>query len=221
VRQVPRGIDLGLFTPRPRNTRALAALGIKEGPVVLYVGRLSKEKNLDRLIDAFASLIGNGNASAELATARLLFVGNGPHAEALQTRARPLGERVVFAGERRGEELATLMASCDVFAFPSETETFGNAVVEAQAAGLPVVVAREGAARENMVEGSTGLAVDAKSPAALTGALRQLLVRPELRAKMSQEAARFSRRYDMANAVLGTFEVYDDILHGDVYLRAA
>jgi glycosyltransferase involved in cell wall biosynthesis len=167
---------------------------------VLYVGRLSREKSLDALIDAFKL------ASPSVPEARLVIVGTGPYAGPLAARAA--SERVLFLGTRTGDELATLMASSDVFVSPSETETFGNTVVEAQASGLPVVVASRGAARENMLDEITGLVVDAREPQELAGAISRLLADRRRRARMAEAATAFARRYGMAAAADGTFNEY-------------
>jgi glycosyltransferase involved in cell wall biosynthesis len=204
VARMPRGIDLGRFRPSRRDPHAFARFGLNGEPKVLYVGRLSREKSLDALIDGFAL------AADTVPEARLVIVGDGPHAGPLAARAGATdpGRRVLFLGERTGEELATLMASSDLFVSPSETETFGNTVVEAQASGLPVVVADRGAARENMIDEVTGLVVDARRPRALAGAIEGLLTDRRRRAIMGQAAARFAQRYDMAGAAAGTFREY-------------
>jgi glycosyltransferase involved in cell wall biosynthesis len=149
----------------------------------------------------------------EVPSAKLLLVGDGPYGEQLAARTRgPLDGRVIFTGEVTGERLATMYASSDVFVYPSETETFGNAIVEAQAAGIPVIVASRGAAPENVVDGVTGLVVDAQKPDEIGSAIRLLLRQPELRRRMGMEAARFARRYDIGRAARGTFDVYAEVL---------
>jgi len=215
--RMPRGIDLDTFTPRRRDKHAFESFGLNGEPKVLYVGRLSREKGLDVLLDGFAA------TSSSLPQARLLIVGEGPHAAALEARAadRVAAGRVVFLGPRRGDELATLMASSDVFASPSETETFGNTVVEAQAAGLPVVVASRGAARENMLDGVTGLVVDGRHPAEVGAAIAELLTDHDRRARMAKAAATFALRYDMRRAADGTFAEYRRFLAEDALARAA
>jgi hypothetical protein len=100
------------------------------------------------------------------------------------------------------------MASSDVFVSPSETETFGNTVVEAQASGLPVVVASRGAARENMIHEITGLVVDARRPQELATAISGLLVDRRRRTLMAEAASAFARRYGMDSAADGTFDEY-------------
>ncbi|HVZ73810.1 MAG TPA: glycosyltransferase [Polyangia bacterium] len=205
VARLPRGIDLELFSPTRADANAFAAVeraaGELPGPHVLYVGRLSREKGLEALIDGFAV------AAKALPNARLVLVGDGPAASALQARAAGVG-RVTFLGTRRGAELACLMASSDLFVSTSETETFGNTVVEAQASGLPVIVASRGAARENMLDGVTGLVVDGRKPEEIGEAIRRLLGDAARRAQMSRAAVELSRRYDMRTAAAGTFSEY-------------
>ncbi len=111
----PRGVDAALFNP----TRA-RDLGL-ERPVFLTVGRVAVEKN----VDAFLSLDLPGTK---------VVVGDGPARQMLQARYR----NVVFMGEKRGEDLAALYASADVFVFPSRTDTFGLVLLEALASGVPV-----------------------------------------------------------------------------------
>jgi glycosyltransferase involved in cell wall biosynthesis len=200
VARMPRGIDLDLFQASRRDPQAFAPFGLNGEPKVLYVGRLSREKSLDALIDAFAL------ASPSVPEARLVIVGTGPYAKPLASRAA--GERVLFLGARTGDELAKLMASSDVFVSPSETETFGNTVVEAQASGLPVVVANRGAARENMIHEITGLCVDARQPQDMAAAISSLLVDRRRRARMAEAATAFARRYSMSAAAEGTFGEY-------------
>jgi glycosyltransferase involved in cell wall biosynthesis len=197
--RVPRGIDLELFRPQRRNPHAFDRFGVGAATKVLYVGRLSKEKGLDALVERFAAL-------GPALDAKLILVGDGPHAEAL--RARADHRAVVFAGAHTGTALAELMASADLFVSPSETETFGNAVVEAQAAGLPVVVASRGAACENLLDGVTGLVVDTHRPEALDAALWLLVTDEALRKRMSAAAHRFAQGYGMSEAVRGTFNIY-------------
>ena len=200
VVRMPRGIDLDLFRASRRDPHAFAPFGLNGEPKVLYVGRLSREKSLDALLDAFAL------ASPSIPEARLVIVGTGPYAQPLATRAA--GDRVLFLGARTGDELATLMASSDVFVSPSETETFGNTVVEAQASGLPVVVANRGAARENMLDQITGLVVDTRQPQELAAAISRLLVDRRRRTLMAEAATAFARRYSMTAAAEGTFGEY-------------
>jgi glycosyltransferase involved in cell wall biosynthesis len=201
VRRIRRGVDLELFQPARRDRGALARFGIGGGPVVLYVGRLSREKNLEALLRAWAEV------HAARPDAHLLVVGEGPLAHAVA------GQRpgTIAAGPLVGEALATAFASADAFAFPSETETFGNVVVEAAASGLPAVVASRGAAHEHVVDGETGLVIDGADPRSLAGALLALLGDPERRERMGRTARAHAARYDMGAAVHATWEIYREL----------
>ncbi len=205
IRLIPRGIDHSLFRPDKREPEAFAEFGLNGEPKVLYVGRLSREKGLDALVTGFRQ------TAEKLPGARLLLVGDGPHAHHLRRQAGG-DPRIIFTGEQTGGKLAKLYASADVFVCPSETETLGNTVVEAQAAGIPVVVANRGAACENVIPGETGILVDADRPEELAAALQHLLEQPELRQRMGRAAHAFARRYTMESALEGTFAAYTSLL---------
>jgi glycosyltransferase involved in cell wall biosynthesis len=202
IELVPRGIDLSRFSPTRRSPDAFARLAPGPGPIVLCVGRLSREKAIDRVIAAFSA------AAREVPDARLVLVGDGPLRAELE---RTAVERCVLAGQVTGDELAALYASADAFVFLSETETFGNVVVEAQASGLPAVVAR-GATSELIVHGATGFAVDPGDLRDAQRAIVRLLRDGELRRRMRREAVRHAQRYDLAAAVRGLFERYARLL---------
>src|SRR4029078_2826194 len=119
----PRGVDSSLFSPAKRSEAWRREVGGAAKKIVLYAGRLSYEKNLGVLADAFKSL--------EDPDARLVLVGDGPAREGLERSLA--GRAVTFTGYLTGEALATAYASADVLAFPSLTETFGQVVQEAMA----------------------------------------------------------------------------------------
>lgn len=125
-----RGVDTELFHPARRSAELRRAWGVgADVPVAVYVGRVAAEKNLDLLIRAFAAFRGEHPA------APCVVVGDGPRLKWMQA-AHP---GILYAGARTGEDLARHYASADVFLFPSTTETFGNVVLEALAAGVPPV----------------------------------------------------------------------------------
>ncbi|MBI5786030.1 MAG: glycosyltransferase family 1 protein [Rhodocyclales bacterium] len=145
-----RGVDTRLFNPDRRSEALRQSWGA--GPddlVVAYVGRLAAEKNLSLATRAFAAI------SASRRDARMLFVGDGPSLPALRQRHPDY----IYAGMRRGDDLATHYASADLFLFPSLTETFGNVVPEALASGLAVVAFDCAAAADLIVTGENGVTV--------------------------------------------------------------
>lgn len=143
-----RGVDTALFDPRRRDPSLRRAWGVGEDDLaVIHVGRLAPEKNLPLLIDAFLALRSIRPQS------RMVLVGGGPESKRMQ-RDHP---DFVFAGFRTGEDLARHYASAHIFLFPSLTETFGNALLEAMASGLAVVAFDSAAAREHVQDGVNGL----------------------------------------------------------------
>lgn len=192
IRLVPRGVDTACFNPSKRNGLLDEQCNDREAVRLLYVGRVSKEKNLELLVSAFRSLIEDGTQ------AYLVVVGDGPYRETMEKALE--GTPSIFLGYREGEDLAAIYASCDAFVFPSVTDTFGNVVLEAQASGLPVVVTDQGGPRENMLHGRTGIMVEGNSIAGLRDGILRLVTDPNMRRSMGSEARRYvvDRTFDKA-----------------------
>ena len=153
----------------------------ENSPVILYVGRLAREKNLDLLIDAFAALPERNSL--------LLLVGSGQYAAEIRARIEAAGiaERTRLAGFVPHEDLPPLYAAATVFAFPSGTETQGLAIAEAQSYGLPCVVVGAGGAPESVRDGIDALIVPPDTDA-FRDALRNLLNDSTRRETMSAAA---------------------------------
>jgi glycosyltransferase involved in cell wall biosynthesis len=144
-----RGIDAGNFNPRFRNRGLRRRLGINGKFAFLYVGRLSPEKGLDMLLHAAAEIEGRFPGKAAF-----VFTGGGPYEEFIRQKNLP---NVILTGFRTGRALSGIYASCDCFAFPSGTETFGNAPLEAMASGLPVAGVASGGVTEFLSHGKNAL----------------------------------------------------------------
>ncbi|MCU0841232.1 MAG: glycosyltransferase family 1 protein [Thiobacillaceae bacterium] len=179
VAVVARGVDTRLFDPARRSAALRAAWGAgPDDPVLVHVGRVAPEKNLDLLVRAFAAV------EQARPAARLVLVGDGPAAAALR-EAHP---RFVFAGARRGEDLAAHYASADAFLFPSLTETFGNVLLEAMASGLPVVGFDYAAAAQHVRHGVNGLKAPYADDAAFVAESRRLLADDRMRRALGARA---------------------------------
>jgi len=152
--------------------------------VLLYVGRVSREKGLEMLVDAVRELVDNGAAIA------LAVIGDGPYREEME--AALSGYPALFTGYLAGEQLQRGYASADLFVFPSATDTFGNVVLEAQASGLPVIVSDEGGPRELMIDGETGVVFRAGSTSGLVTAIRTMTSDPQRITHMGLNARRFT-----------------------------
>jgi glycosyltransferase involved in cell wall biosynthesis len=145
---------------------------------VLYAERLTKEKGVELLADAFLA------ARERDARLHLALAGGGPEEEPLRER---LAEHATFLGWLEGDALARVYASADVFLFASATDTFGQVLLEAQASGLPVVAVDRGGPRTLVDDGRTGLLRPA-DPDALAAALRELAASPALRRRLARAA---------------------------------
>ncbi len=198
IRLLPRGVDLGLFNAEKRDKSFWTSVGVpSEGFKFLYVGRVSKEKNLDAMIDAFLQLVRDGYE------VQLVVVGDGPHLPELHRRYGDAG--IFFTGFLLGEALAKAYASAEVFVFPSTTDTFGNAVLEAQASGLPAIVTDGGGAQEVILQEVSGLVAAGGTKEALGEAMVRLYREHTLRVSMRREAvrnARTSRWEDLLDELL-------------------
>lgn len=193
VKVYPRGVDVHRFSPVKRDSALRARYGVSEGETAfLYVGRISREKNLDVLAEAYREFLRNGHR------ARLIVTGDGPYRGEMQQLLE--GSPACFTGYVEGEELSALYASCDVFVFPSTTDTFGNVVLEAQASGIPAIVTTQGGPAENILPGKTGLLVPPGNPSALAEAMGTLARSRILRETMGAEARVYmeSRSFDQA-----------------------
>ncbi|HVO36478.1 MAG TPA: glycosyltransferase family 1 protein, partial [Gemmatimonadales bacterium] len=180
-----RGIDRRAFSPAFRSESLRRQLGAPERPVLLYVGRLVREKNLLDLVAATERLAQLGDRFT------LALVGDGPMTAELK-RLLPAAH---FAGFQQGADLARWYASADLFVFPSTTETFGNVILEAFASGLPVVTVDRGGVRDLVKPGENGVLARPGLPDDFARQIHDLLARPaalrELGAGALQTAARY------------------------------
>lgn len=175
----PRGLDTELFSPARREPAFWEKFGAVNGQIrLLYVGRISREKDLDVLADAYRRLRHDG------LPVRLFVVGHGPYSEKL---AQSIPE-AVFTGYLKGKELATAYASADIFVFPSTTDTFGNVILEAQACGVPVIVSDSGGPKELVEDRANGLITRSRDVDDFTQAIRSLVTDAGLRERMGTAA---------------------------------
>ncbi|MDE2156596.1 MAG: glycosyltransferase family 1 protein [Xanthomonadaceae bacterium] len=191
-----RAVDTQLFHPCRRDDALRMAWGVDAvTPVMLYVGRIAAEKNLPLAVASFRAV------QQRVPSARYVWVGDGPARAALEA-ANP---DFIFAGMQRGEALARHYASADLFPFPSLSETFGNVILEALAAGLPVVAYAEGAAREHLHDGVNGYRIEPGNESAFITACTILADNPGLIRHMGR-AAHAGMAGLSPDAVIGDFE---------------
>jgi glycosyltransferase involved in cell wall biosynthesis len=188
---LPRGLDTSFFNPKNSDPKFWEKFGKKPDEIgLLYVGRISKEKNLDVAAAAVHEL------RAEGLPVRLLVVGDGPYLKELRQQVPD----ACFTGYLKGQELGAAYSSSDIFVFPSTTDTFGNVVLEAQAAGLPCIVSDLGGPCELVRDGSDGIITRALDVRDFTHAIRFLVKDPELRRQMGENARSKVKDRNWSNA---------------------
>lgn len=208
-----RGVDTTLFHPQRKSAQVRTRwLNEREQPddkvVLLYAGRLSWEKNLRLLVQAYRSM--------DHQHCHLILVGDGPASATIQQELA--GCPVTFTGFLSGEELATAYASADVFAFPSYTETFGQVVLEAMASGLPVVGLLSGGVCDLVDDGQTGLLLDRQRlceeelVAGYHACLARLVHDHQLRTVMGQTAFMQAQHHSWAEAMEGLVQGYRAVI---------
>jgi glycosyltransferase involved in cell wall biosynthesis len=202
---VPTGVDLGQFAAGDR-VAARAALGLPlDELVLLYVGRLDREKSVGRILTAFERVAGT------VPRTRLVLVGHGTEAAALRRQARelPVGHRISFLGVRAHEALAECYRAADVFVFASETETQGLVLAEAAACGVPAVTVSAPGCDEVVRDGESGV-LTKSDPAMLAEAAIGLLLDGPRRAAMAARAREIAEReFDVDRQIDRTLAVYD------------
>lgn len=190
---IPPGVDLDLFKPSDK-AQARRALGLQDGNIVLYVGRIEPLKGLDILLRALALL--PASIANPAAPARLIIVGGDQENDAeqrrLQSLAAELGvaDRVTFTGSVEQERLPAYYNAADALVLPSYYESFGLAALEAMACATPVVVSRVGGLQTFIDHGETGYLIPWRCPEPFAQALDTLLSNPALSETMGNAARR-------------------------------
>lgn len=197
-----RGVDTELFQPHltSLDMRSHLSQGSPEAPLLLYVGRLSAEKEIDRIKPILEAI----------PQARLALVGDGPYRQELEQHFT--GTHTHFVGYLVGQELASAFASADAFIFPSRTETLGLVLLEAMAAGCPVVAARSGGITDIVTDGVNGYLFDPTDERGATVATRQLLEYGEKREQIRQQARQEAERWSWAAATRQLQDYYRGII---------
>jgi glycosyltransferase involved in cell wall biosynthesis len=211
-----RGVDTELFRPelRQQATRDKLLGGYSDtGKLLLYIGRLSAEKQIERIRPVLEAI----------PDARLALVGDGPHRQQLEAHFR--GLPATFVGYLAGEELASAYASGDAFVFPSSTETLGLVLLEAMAAGCPVVGANRGGIPDIVSDGVNGCLYDpdGKDGGAnsLTAAVQRLLGDPQQRQALRQAARAEAEHWGWAGATAQLRRFYTRLLEQEQPALAA
>ena len=195
-------MDTELFRPDLRNDEMRDRLtqGHPNAPLLIYIGRLSAEKEIDRIKPVLQSI----------PEARLALVGDGPHREELEKHFA--GTLTHFVGYLEGEELGAAYASADAFIFPSRTETLGLVLLEAMAAGCPVVAADAGGIPDIVTNGVNGFMFDPTDERGAIIATQKLLGMKAERELLRQNARVEAERWGWEAATRQLERFYIDVL---------
>ena len=206
-----RGVDTEMFQPHLASLQMRSRLsqGHPEDPLLLYVGRVSAEKQIDEIKPVLEAI----------PNARLAIVGDGPNREALEDHFA--GTNTNFVGYLEGLELASAFASADAFVFPSRTETLGLVLLEAMAAGCPVVAARSGGIPDIVTDGVNGYLFEPEDPDGAITATKSLLEAKEIREELRSHARNEAEQWGWAAATRQLQSYYRGVLNASYDLSSA
>jgi glycosyltransferase involved in cell wall biosynthesis len=208
ARVIRKGVDLDLFTVADDPVELRQQLGLGSRPMILTVAGLIRRKGIDDILEALARLRDELDFT-------LVVCGVGPERAALEALSSRLGlaGRVVFAGQVDRRTVSAYFAACDVFVLASLLEAVGNVLLEAMAAGRPVVSTDSGGPPEYVTHGKTGFVVPARDHVALAARLRLLLESPSLRSVQGQAGHRRAvSEFGFDRMVCDLIELYRDVL---------
>lgn len=197
-----KGVDTELFQPELANSKIRSHLsqGNPDDPILLYVGRLSAEKEIDRIKPVLEAI----------PNAHLALVGDGPYRAELEKHFT--GTSTYFVGYLTGSDLAAAFASADAFIFPSRTETLGLVLLEAMAAGCPVIAANAGGIPDIVTDGLNGYLFDPADEQGAITATQRLLANPQERDILRKNARREAERWGWAAATRQLQGFYRSVL---------
>jgi len=199
-----RGIDTSRFNAGFKSTDLRNRLGAGDKFAFLYAGRLSPEKGLHMLLHA----IGEINRFFP-DRAMFIFTGDGPYADNIRQAGY---KNVIMTGFKRGRDLSEIYASCDCFAFPSGTETFGNTPLEAMASGLPVAGVASGGVTDFLTHNYNSLLSGDGDEKAFTSNLITIMENEMLRKELSKNAVTTALSRDWDGVFKSLIRNYSELL---------
>ncbi|MGB0715658.1 MAG: glycosyltransferase [Phycisphaerae bacterium] len=205
LRLVRGGVDVDQLRQAKPIDRSVLSIE-NDAPLMLWTGRLDPVKGLHHLLDAMA-------LARKAADVRLLIAGDGPERSKLerQVASLSLSDAVHFLGMR--DDVPRLLATCDLFVFPSQTEGLPNALLEAMALSRPIVTTDVAGCRDLIRDGETGLLVPFGRSSALADAIVRLVQHPRLAASLGTAAAQeVEARWTRAGTMDAYGELYDEVL---------
>lgn len=203
VQTVPWGVDFTRFSPTFRSEEwRQRILNGNEGKILLYVSRITWEKDLKTLAETYQMLKNNRTDFV------MVVAGDGPNRKELES----LMAGAIFLGHIEGKELSETYASSDILLFPSSTETFGNVTVEAMASGIIPIVANAGGSKSLVENGKTGFLAEPKNAHDFYEKTSALLDNPELQKQIRDADLEFIKDFSWEKVFNHLLEIYKGLL---------
>jgi glycosyltransferase involved in cell wall biosynthesis len=203
VVHLPNGIDFGSLRCTAKEAeRFRKKHNIPKTKVALYLGRISFEKRIDRLLESFRMLEKG---------VTLVIAGGGPYLDNFRKFSKLLGlKKVIFTGFV--ENKAAAYSCADIFVSASDSETFGLTYVEAMRMGLPVVAVGRLGAKEIVESGKNGFLCEPEDCKGFARMVEKLMSNPKLRKRMAEAAKEGSKKYSIENSIGKTVQIYEELL---------
>ncbi|MBF0429763.1 MAG: glycosyltransferase [Fibrobacteria bacterium] len=203
---LPRGVALSMFNPEKKTNGAWErSTSNYSGIRIIYLGRISQEKNLDMLIENYP-LLGKKDYDVNLT-----IIGEGPYLEEMK-QCLSQAKKIDFTGFLRGTELAGVLAAADIMAFPSTTDTFGNTVLEALASGIPCIVSNQGGPQEIIEDGKSGLVFDPNVEGDFLKKIIFLMEKPDILESFKKAARERALQFTHENSADTFWAFYQNLL---------
>jgi glycosyltransferase involved in cell wall biosynthesis len=209
IQVIPPGIDTKKFHAKNDGEAFKTRYHCHGSKVILSVGRLNYQKSFQYLIKAMPMVL------QQIPNVKLIIVGEGEQLAYLNQLSKSLGlsESVIFTGAIDSTEIPNAYSAADVFVLPSLFESFGIVLIEAQAAGKPVIGTRVGGVPEALVDGETGFLVEPGDPKPLGAAIIRVLSDENLARKMGEKGKKFvEARFSIQSAVSSVIDVYKKLV---------
>ncbi|SMD32981.1 Glycosyltransferase involved in cell wall bisynthesis [Reichenbachiella faecimaris] len=198
-----RALKIENFSPAFRDESLFDLVIPHENKKILFVSRLIKEKEMKTLYKVYKKL-----RKADQ-TITMIITGDGPKRDWLENKM----PKAVFTGKKVGPELSKIYASCDLFFFPSESETFGNVIIEAMASGLPIVAANAGGPSELIKNNKTGFLIKPRKIKKFSDQIIGVLRNDSLREQISGDALNFVKSRTIENLHTQLWGIYNNLIY--------
>lgn len=208
VKVLSNGVETDLFNPQRASSELRESLGNSDKLMILYVGRIAMEKDIDVLIKAYDKVRHTYKDKISL-----VITGDGTMKERYQ---KQFGNDIIFTGYKKGEDLAQVYASADIFAYPSTTETFGNVIIEAMASGLPVVAAATGGILDSVIDGYNGLLTTPKDVDSFADGIVKFIENDAFRKDCANHAAEYAKTKSWDLILDDMYNTFVDVLAGKI-----